>query len=108
MTNDEKDIADLVIQWKDEIKGITTNYNKAIDKLERVRKELENIKGTFLSRNKPWLIPGGIFVLVVIGLIAVGQFGGWCQITYKPPFEINSQKCEMKAANNYTLPAEGE
>lgn len=70
MTPEVQETIELMKEWKEEIRKITTDYNTAISNLNGMKDEFK--KKSWFERHKDWilpiLIPGAI---VTIGILAV-------------------------------------
>ncbi len=70
MSPEEKELVQLVLQWKDEIKQLVDSTAKQITALEEARKDYQ--KKTWFEANKDWIMP--IILPVVILAVAVVAF----------------------------------
>jgi hypothetical protein len=70
MTDGEKEIAELMTKWKDEIKALVTDYNNAIEKLKEIQDSFNN---SFFEKNKIWIKP----LISIIAVICI-----FCSIVF--------------------------
>lgn len=94
MNAGEKEIVDLMKEWKDQITKITVDYNSGISKLEVSRIDYENYK------KKWWVLYKNFFkfiggVIVLLGaFIIISKTGHWCKIEFSYPFNFTvSSSC---------------
>ena len=83
MNKDERDVIDLMKEWKNDIKRVTEDYNQAIGKVDLVRKELENKKKGWIQRHQSVIYPCSFFLAVVAILIILNvSVSDWCSLEY--------------------------
>lgn len=64
LTKGEKEVIDLMREWKDEIVKLTDDYKMAIQTLGKITTAVENTRSTWATRNKYWVLP-------VVSILAV-------------------------------------
>lgn len=66
----EKEVVDLMKEWKSEIQKVTADYQVAVTKLDSARAEFVSSKNGFFQKNKVALYPVSIFLsILVIGVM---------------------------------------
>lgn len=74
MDDGEKEIVGLMKEWKDEIKGIVSDYKTAIETLN------QNNKKWFVVY-RPFIVGGISFALIVIAFIITSKTTQWCELS---------------------------
>ncbi|MBI2410752.1 MAG: hypothetical protein HYV32_02585 [Candidatus Kerfeldbacteria bacterium] len=88
MDEKEKELIELMKEWKDEVKGIATDYNTAIATLD------ENNKKWWVVY-KPFIITIISFFFLIFGFIIVSKTTQWCELTMSfPNGVVASSRCE--------------
>lgn len=85
MTEDQKEIVELMTKWKDEVKQLTVDYKEAVQKLDASRTTFEKSKDGYYARNRVWISPiiwvmGIILVLIVLN--AIVKQSDWCSTSF--------------------------
>lgn len=93
MNQKEKEIVELMKEWKDEIKAIGEDYSTAVAKLDAAATAFKNSTQSWFQRNRFWIMPILWFILAVFFVLCLSSWGNWCEFTFKFSDGVSVKKC---------------